>query len=61
MLTRLAIVALVIGTGFSVRIAYEYTTLPAQAQERDPTSERKQKGSPWGERLLLEWRLSELL
>jgi outer membrane biosynthesis protein TonB len=38
MLPRLAIVALVIlATGFTLRIAYEYTIAPIQAQERDPT------------------------
>ena len=34
-LTRLAIAALIIITGLTLRIAYEYTT-PAQAQELDP-------------------------
>jgi hypothetical protein len=38
MLPSLAIVALVIlATGFTLRIAYEYTNAPIQAQERDPT------------------------
>jgi hypothetical protein len=36
MLKRLAIVALVVATAFALRIAYEYTTTPIQAQERDP-------------------------
>jgi hypothetical protein len=36
MLKRLAIVAaLVVATAFALRIAYEYTTTPIQAQERD--------------------------
>ncbi len=36
MLIRLAVAALIVTTGFTVRIAYEYTTTPVQAQERDP-------------------------
>ena len=38
-LKTLAIATLVIATGFTLRIAYEYTTIPVQAQEeRDPTT-----------------------
>jgi hypothetical protein len=35
-LTRFAIAVLVIVTGFTLRIGYEYATTPAQAQQRDP-------------------------
>ena len=45
-LTRLAIAALIIVTGLTLRIAYEYTTTPAQAQERDPAPKTQTPPAP---------------
>ena len=46
MLKTLAIVALVIVTGLTLRMAYEYTTTPAQAQERDPAPKTQTSPPP---------------